>query len=117
MWYHNLSVHETLSHFRLTKTGTDMIDAVKFSRNFHGKHGSPFEVWRNFSACTDRLATPTGGQKQLVFYDSQVSDSSSQPDMVKVTVYFYPGKLRAQINMAACCKLAVKVQRQFLDKV
>ncbi len=26
-----------------------------------------FEVWRNFSACTDRLATPTGGQKQLVF--------------------------------------------------
>ncbi len=23
----------------------------------------------------------------------------------------------AQINMAACCKLAVKVQNQFLDKV
>ncbi len=27
-----------------------------------------FEVWRNFSACTDRSATPTGGQKLYAFY-------------------------------------------------
>ncbi len=32
---------------------------------------------------------------------------------------FLPGKIfsHAQINMAACCKLAVNVQNQFLDKV
>ncbi len=38
--------------------------------------------------------------------------------VLKVTVYpFTRENCGAQINMAACCKLAVKVQGQFLDKV
>ncbi len=43
MWYHNLSVHETLSHFS-THQDWHRYDAVKFpKKNFHGKHGSPMK--------------------------------------------------------------------------